>query len=258
MALPQQEQHASAVGAVVYRTPVEAAFEQDYLQIRELEQRVYSDAQVAQLPAVSSGHPHHREWQMRARSAQRFAAHIKRTGVRHLLDVGCGNGWFSALVARETGCRVEGWDINSTELAQAARVFPADGLQFCYADLFAVDDPALGFDAVVINSAVQYFPDLHRLLEQLFQWLPSGGAVHLIDSPFYAEEEVAAARERTQAYYRELGTEGRGDYYHHRTWSELQGLEVEVCYDPRTRKQRLLRKLGTVDSPFPWLAIRKP
>ena len=231
-----------------------------YLAVRQREGRLYSDEVVALLPATENAHPHHAEWQARRASARRLAAYLRgRSQGLRILDLGCGNGWLAAL-ARLPGVRVTGLDINGLELAQAARVFgKTDCATFPAADVFRPPFPAGNFDVVVMASAAQYFADLASLFGALRTLLlTDGGEIHLLDSPFYRDDEVQAARSRSAAYYEDLGFPEMSARYHHHTWRELNGTDFSLLYNPRTLQSKLRRRLGATDSPFPWVRVRFP
>ena len=110
---------------VVYLTQEEPFFSEKYLKVRALENRVLSDFQVQQLPDISKEHTLYNEWQLRKKSANRFLRYFaKKTTTQTVLDLGCGNGWFTHIIAEISESNtVFGLDINPLELEQANRVF---------------------------------------------------------------------------------------------------------------------------------------
>lgn len=232
----------------------ENGFEKSYLSIREKENRVFSDEIVAQLPGLKN-HRHSDEWVLRGRSANRVVKYFQNCNQKKLLDIGCGNGWFSNLLSRNRNLEVFGVDVNKTELEQAASVFKSANLSFIYADLFRANLPLVYFDFVTFNASVQYFPDLSDLLQRLFEILKPGGEVHLIDTPFYRKDEIEAAQKRTIKYYSILGFPEMAQNYFHRCWDELKPYSFEVLYRPSQNKlKKVFRKK---DIPFPWIKIEK-
>ncbi|RLD59215.1 MAG: hypothetical protein DRJ05_06755, partial [Bacteroidetes bacterium] len=196
------------------------------------------------------------EWEMRNRSAKRVMEYFQKKQNAAILDLGCGNGWFSAMLANSCNCDVVGVDLNFTELKQAARVFEKSNLNFVYADVF--DWPKINglFDFVTINAAIQYFPDFGKLMERLFFLLKDGGEVHIIDSPFYKKEDVEAAKERSQKYYSEMGFGEMADNYFHHPFEVLEGFDFDILYKPGeiTIFNRIFKRK---DIPFPWIRIKK-
>ena len=119
-----------------------------------------------------------------------------------------------------------------------------------------VPPPLQAPNVVVLASVVQYVPDLWVAVARLLGWLAPGGELHVLDSPLYRPEEIAAARERTRRYYAQLGVPQMAEAYHHHAWSALDGFDVDVAYRPDSVRRRLERRLGRVRSPFPWIRIR--
>ncbi len=230
-----------------------------YRQVREKEGRLYSDNVVARLPVLPRTHPLRAEWQARADSAARLRAYLaKLPKPLTILELGCGNGWLANRLACLDGCRVWGIDLNRRELSQAARVFAGNRrLAFACADVFAGPFPERAIDCVVIASAAQYFPDLAALIRRLIALLTERGEIHISDSPFYAPEEVAEARARSQAYYTGLGFPQMAAHYHHHTLAALSEFQPVMLYDPHSLLARLRRRLRLAASPFPWIRLRK-
>lgn len=225
-----------------------------YLRVREREGRLYADDVVRGLPHIAPAHPLASEWTARRKSARRLRQYLaQQSRPLTILDLGCGNGWLAHSLSTLPGVSVCGLDVNRLELEQAARVFGgADRLQFCFGDVFSAALPA--FDVIIVVSAIQYFSDLPALLNRLRTLLSSAGAIHILDSPLYAANDVRAAQARTERYYAALGFPDCAADYHHHPWTALAPFRPVVLYDPRRPLNRLKRRLGW-GSPFPWIKL---
>jgi SAM-dependent methyltransferase len=235
-----------------------------YLRVREREGRLYSDDLVAQLPNVPVSHPLYSEWRARAESAGRLRDYLQSMRKpRTILELGCGNGWLTNYLAQDSESFVWGIDRNQVELVQAARVFGGNWrLGFAHADIFNPpfinDKIAKGqFDAIILASVIQYFPDLPTLIFTLFGLLKSNGELHIIDSPLYNTGEVEDAKSRSAAYYARLGVSEMAGYYYHHTWAELMEFFLaDVMYNPDEPLGWLMRKAGLSHSVFPWIRVK--
>lgn len=232
------------------------AFGRLYTQLRSKEQRVYTDAEVVKLPKIGAGHPHFKEWLVRQRSCKRLIKHLnKKNKPLDILEIGCGNGWLSAQLAKNTSGQVVGMDINAEELAQASRVFSdTTNLRFIPGDIRVVQPDHSSFDVIVFAASIQYFSSLAEILQPAFQGLRAGGEIHIIDSIFYKKNDVAAARQRTKHYYTNLGFPEAADYYYHHCIEDLEKFSFEILYDPRSWKHRFKKN----KSPFFWVCLKKP
>jgi SAM-dependent methyltransferase len=246
----------------------DASFVPAYLLARERERRLLPDDVVRSLPALphaQNGDPLAGEWRQRADSARRFLRYL--TAMRapvHVWDLGCGNGWFTAQLASLDGVSATGVDINTTELAQARRVFgDRPQLQFRDGDLreavqFIGHAPpaAAGLDVVLLASTLQYVADASGLLRGLLDALPPRAEIHVLDTPIYRRDQVQSARERTRSHYGQLGVAAMVDHYHHHDWSTFAGLPHQVLYRPGALGRRIERRvLRRPISPFPWIRI---
>jgi len=157
----------------------------------------------------------------------------------------------------KAGHRVIGADQNLFELKQAARVFLSNpNVLFLDVDIFSAPFAPEIFDVILLASAIQYFPNLPELLNVLFQYLKPQGEIHIMDSPFYASEEIPNAMQRSGQYYASMGFPEMADQYFHHCVTDLGPFDAQWLYSPSPRSLRQ-RILHTFDSPFPWLVIGK-
>lgn len=234
---------------VYYLTPENADFSKYYLAVREKENRILTDVEVRKLPNIDRD-----EWAYRVKSTERFLAYLsKKNDPTAILTIGCGNGWFSNKIAAiSEKNQVIGLDVNREELEQAARIFRKKNLKFVYADIFEVSDYfQKKFDIITLNGAIQYFEDFKGLISQLQSFLTENGEIHIIDSPFYASEEILAAKERTKTYYTELGVPEMTAQYHHHNEQLVQNFDVLYTY----KRNIIYKILGKKDSPFSWYVL---
>lgn len=233
-------------------------FEEKYLAIRRREKRLYSDEEVKLLPFASSLNPHKKEWEFRSQSFIRFKEYLKDINPElSVLDLGCGNGWFAGELSKEFEHDFYCIDINLYELKQGVRVFKNDKIKFIYGDIFQMELEKNSFDIIVLNSSVQYFQDFNKLIKELLYSLKQDGEIHILDSPFYEDEKLAEAKQRSEAYYNSIGFPEMKDYYFHHTYKNLSDFTHQFLYDPRTLRNRILSIAFKNDSPFPWIRIRK-
>lgn len=229
-------------------------FEENYVLLRNQELRLYSDELLTELPTVPKNHPHHKEWKLRTITLRRFINYLgKKHSESDLLDLGCGNGWFTNCCSKYVKSAI-GVDINMTELKQASRVFSKKNLIFYYWDIFSDISIDRKFDIIVLNASIQYFENLQNLFEKLKLLLKKGGEIHLLDSPFYERENLNAAVERSRAYYKKIGFPQMQSFYFHHSKEKIiqEGFEVKH----KGEKIRLLR-LVKGESPFSWFLYKE-
>jgi SAM-dependent methyltransferase len=188
--------------------------EKAYLKVRAKEDRIYPDELVKNFPKVDRRHPQYKEWLIRQDSLLSITQFLtSKPQLKRILDLGCGNGWMSNCLQQQ-GYEVVGVDINTTELEQAARLFPS--VTFYELDIFQ-DVSMLGkFDAVIISAALQYFEFPAPLLVKLkTSLLLQGGILMIADTKFYSHQEIEAARQRSKSYYKQLQSEEMAAHYFH-------------------------------------------
>lgn len=249
-------QHFEALNKVYQLTASDTVlFEEAYLTVRTCEGRVYTDQIVGQLPILPQTHPQYQEWQWREWTMNQFFRHADLQPDMHILDLGCGNGWFTHQLTRYSHAHVLGMDINQQELQQAARLFSSDRCSFAYGDIFDANLALRSFDIITLNACVQYFPDFKATIERLSALLTPHGKIHLLDSPFYTTEEATAAKARTKQYYSGKGVETMLSFYHHHTWEEVAQCGGVLRYNPKHWAARIRRRFLKQGSPFPWITF---
>jgi SAM-dependent methyltransferase len=232
-----------------------AQFQDQYIALRRKEDRLYSDAQVRHLPAISKEHPHYEEWVTRKRSSDRLLKHLRKMRrPLNILEVGCGNGWLSHKLSMLKDAMVTGYDINLVELEQAKRVFARKpNLQFTSLDPIMPGIIKDRYDVIVFAASIQYFSSLEKALYNALQHLQANGSIHIIDSHLYKAAEVEAAKERTAEYYASLGFPALSDHYFHHSINALQPFNCRMLHNPHTFWNRLTHR----KDPFHWVCIKK-
>lgn len=230
-------------------------FEDLYISLRRLEKRIYSDEEVAWLPDVEAGHRYQEEWKIRKTSSSRLIRYLGKKKVPlKILEVGCGNGWLCYHLSQIPGSMVTGIDINLIELEQAKRVF-ADlpDLWFIHSDLFTFLSRGERFDIVIFAASIQYFDSFEQLMRKLMACMNEGGEVHIIDSHFYSDAQIEAAKQSSAEYFARQGFDKMQSFYFHRTLGELNGFRFSFMDFPR----RLLGRMLLQKNPFHWIRITK-
>lgn len=250
--------HNTLKDGVYILTEINNEFESVYLKVRDSEKRIYSDDEIKKLPFASDINPHKQEWIKRSKAYLRFNKYLESKKENlNILDLGCGNGWFCGQLAQSFNQNFYCADVNLTELKQGKRTFNSEKLIFIYADIFTSKIPESFFDMIIINAAVQYFCDSKKLMKKLLSLINEYGEIHIIDSPFYSDNEVNDARERTSAYYSSLNFPEMKERYFHHTYEELWEFNTKILYNPASPRQKIKRLFLSNDSPFPWIVIRK-
>ena len=94
----------------------------------------------------------------------------------HVLDVGCGSGFFVKLIAAH-GCDVTGFDASEPLLSVARRRAP--GASFHHGDMEALPFPDEAFDIVTGMNSFQYAADPRRALGEARRVAKRGGQIFL-------------------------------------------------------------------------------
>lgn len=238
----------------VYRLGLPGPVSERYANARAREKRLLSDEQVRILP-TGRGLWNASEWTIRAQGAERLGNLLRpATDGLRILEVGCGNGWLSALLQRD-GHKVLGLDPFTDEVEQAARVFTG-GPAFAIGEFLTTTIPVAVFDVVLFPASIQYFEDLEAVITKAISLLRPGGTIHVFDSVLYGSATHAlAAKQRSAAYFTRIGVPEMAEHYHCHSLEVFNTLgHVQVLHRPLAR-WHWTRLLGSPATPFTHLTI---
>jgi ubiquinone/menaquinone biosynthesis C-methylase UbiE len=235
-------------------TSVES-FEDIYLRLRQKEGRIYTDEEVLILPKADPSHRHYKEWQAREGSCKRLVNYLKKKkGSLEILEIGCGNGWLSAKLKTSNGSQVTGIDVNKYEVQQAKKVFgKIAGIEF---HVCSIDDEMLQsrkFNIIVFAASIQYFSPIDNVLKTAISLLKDDGEIHILDSHFYKEDELEAAKQRSKQYFAEMGFPEMADHYHHHLINDLASFHHQILYKPGIISNIFKKN----KNPFQWICVKR-
>ncbi|AFY76700.1 methylase involved in ubiquinone/menaquinone biosynthesis [Pleurocapsa sp. PCC 7327] len=99
-----------------------------------------------------------------------------------VLDVGCGIGGSSRILARDHGFAVTGITISPQQVKRAQELTPADlNVQFAVDDAMALSFPDASFDVVWSIEAGPHMPDKAQFAKELLRVLKPGGILVVAD-----------------------------------------------------------------------------
>jgi SAM-dependent methyltransferase len=110
---------------------------------------------------------------IRPERKKRNGMYLYDTTPGRLLDVGCGNGQFLALMRNE-GWDVEGQEVDPRAAESALRTY---GIRVRVGRLEAIGYPDDNFDAVVLNHVIEHVHDPVEILRECRRILRPGGSV---------------------------------------------------------------------------------
>jgi SAM-dependent methyltransferase len=179
------------------RAAAASRFEQQYRIVRQREGfRSASPEYYRALPSVPSDDRDAGRWRVRSESFAHLLAYAQSVSVAgplRVLDLGAGSAWLSHRFAC-AGHRTVAVDRLDDE---------ADGLGACrhyrvpivavQADFDALPFEPAQFDLVVFDGSLHYSPDPASTLAHAARMLAAGGAVAVMDSPMFADEDDGRA-----------------------------------------------------------------
>ena len=110
-------------------------------------------------------------------------------GAKRILDLGCGTGWLSRMIAQAGTTNLVGLDFSPAQINTAIRETESAGLSerisFTCAPLSEVTSKHGPFDAIIIHGFLHHLSvtELHNTLEDASRCLPKNGRI-LIFEPF--------------------------------------------------------------------------
>jgi SAM-dependent methyltransferase len=231
----------------------DTSFEKLYLLVRQREQRIYSNSEILNLPAIAASHKHYYEWSIRKESCKRLITYLeKKNRFLRILEIGCGNGWLSHKLAEIPQTEVIGLDINLIELKQAANIFANSNLQFVYGDLRKNILQNIQFDIILFAGSIQYFSSLSEIISLALKNLTATGEIHIIDSFLYNKKNVETAKQRCNEYYANMGYPEMANYFFHHLLKDMYYFNCTMI----RQQNSFFKKYFFKKNIFPWICIR--
>lgn len=167
---------------------------------------------------------------------QEIARHLLEGQRLHILDVGCGAGFFSVLLAK-AGHRVTGIDLTPAMIEQAQLLTAEQG---CKADFFVMDAEKLSFadnsfDAVIARNVTWNLPHPDAAYAEWLRVLRQGGLLLNYDAEYARDHHRQLPAHNAHATVTADLLERCHHIYHM--------LEVSL-YDRPAWDEALLKKLG--------------
>ena len=113
-------------------------------------------------------------------SEARLVAEVLKNAPGAILSVGCGSGLFEIILKENFGINVTDGVEPSSGMAEIAR---SRGMNVTEATAEDFDYPAGKYGTILFNGSPSYINDLGRVLDKVYDALPEGGRVILIDVP---------------------------------------------------------------------------
>src|SRR5262249_22472605 len=137
-------------------------------------------------------------------SARLIDAFVELTGVQpgaRVIDLGCGSGTFTALLARAGSDSVR-LDISAQLVAVGRRTLPQ--IEFGAGDLGRLPFPAASFDGALLSGVVHHFPDPSPCAAETFRLLRPRGRFLAFD-PNRMNPFMWLYRDRASPFYSSVG-----------------------------------------------------
>lgn len=122
----------------------------------------------------------HESWESAfANTHKKYLEALRIRDARHVLDLACGRGGFTNLLAENTAGEVLGIDISRSQLSHTDR-FKRANLRFKRHDIMKVDELGQMFDAVVCMDAECYLPDKRVAVKKISRVMEPGARLLLL------------------------------------------------------------------------------
>ena len=105
---------------------------------------------------------------------------------KHLVDLGCGFGWFTRWARAHGAAHVQGFDLSENMLARARAETADPAVEYAIADLEQLVLPEASFDLAYSSLTFHYIVDFDRMARMVFRALrPGSDFVFTIEHPIY-------------------------------------------------------------------------
>lgn len=187
----------------------------------------------------------------RTQPAVDLAGRINPDGCRRVLDIGCGPGNSTRVLAEMFPmARVIGADNSEDMLKKARELNPM--LEFVYFDACG-DFTSVGgeFDLVFSNACIQWIPNHAELLKKMMGLLHVGGTL-AVQTPINYEEPIHIIIEKTAASEKWSGKIKSGRVFYNMTPSEHFDVLSEIATDFSMWQTTYMHRMPSHESIMEW------
>jgi cyclopropane fatty-acyl-phospholipid synthase-like methyltransferase len=125
---------------------------------------------------------------------EKYFKALKLNQAKNVLEIACGRGSMTNLMAQRTKGCVLGIDISRSQLSHA-KEFERANLSFKHHDVMKLTELKQTFDAIICMDAACYFPDKRKAVKAISKVLRPGGRFVLVD--WCKKEGLNTLQERT-------------------------------------------------------------
>ncbi|NGN44891.1 class I SAM-dependent methyltransferase [Mesorhizobium sp. CGMCC 1.15528] len=105
---------------------------------------------------------------------------------KHVVDLGCGFGWFARWARERGAAHVLGLDLSENMIARARADTAEPNIEYAIADLEKLELPGASFDFAYSSLAFHYIEDFGRLVQTVHRALVAGAHfVFTIEHPIF-------------------------------------------------------------------------
>ncbi len=237
-------------------TPEEIARGELLMRLDKRENHLYDDAEVREFPTTFSYNLHKEAWKEKSDLFDRFIKYLNKRFpeapqphvVLHLCS---GMGWLPAKLAERKDFQVIGLENRKWLLEQATRVFYRTNVKFLYGDILKKPFGPHAFDLIIIDEAMQYFPDLSQLLDSCFACLKSEGEIHLLNNPFYPANRIESQQNEQLIRLRQINCEATDPHLFVHSIESLRAYNITLM----AKKSGLAQLFGAKKNNYTWVRI---
>jgi ubiquinone/menaquinone biosynthesis C-methylase UbiE len=201
-------------------------------------QQAEADKTTAQVGRINAGELNTE--QLHSRLAAHISQQLALQPNDHLLDVCCGNGELTALLAPKTAFCM-GVDLSPKLIELAKAKHQQQNLHFRRANALQLSGLGRTFNKINLYFSFQYFEDYEtglRVLSEMNALLAPGGRIFIGDTPDatrWRQYYKSPAKIARYYYQKWRGTEAMGKFWHPKEFEKMAewlGLEVQILPEP--------------------------